>query len=397
MAQKKRADRRGEDREKIAPGRFQMVAQTLEGLENVLADELKSIGGNNIELGKRAVYFSADMDLMYKANLRLRTALRILKPLKRFIANNEDELYDGVKSIDWAKHFSVERTFVIKATVTGYVHTHSYYATLKTKDAIVDQFREATGVRPDIDSIEPEIVIHLKIYNNEVIVSLDSSGDPLNKRGYRMKEAEAPLNECLAAGMLLIAGYTGRAEFVDGMCGSGTLCIEAAMIAHKIAPGLMRDRFAFMNWNDYDPELFEVIHTATVERISENSAGIIGIDMDFDAINIAREAARRAKVDDMIDFRQGDFFNETPPPPPGLLVMNPPYDERIKSDDIEGLYTNIGSKLKKDYAGYKAWILSGHPEAMNFLGLRTFDTRHLFNGKIPTRYSGYRMYSGSKD
>ncbi len=212
-----------------------------------------------------------------------------------------------------------------------------------------------------------------------------------------MKDAEAPLNECLAAGMLLIAGYNGRTDFIDGMCGTGTLCIEAAMIAHRISPGLMRDKFAFMHWNDYDADLFEVIHNATVERVIESSVKIIGVDIDFHTINLAREASQLAQVDDMIDFRMGDFFQETPPPPPALLVMNPPYGERIKADDIEALYADIGTKLKKDYAGHKAWIMSGHLDAMNFLGLRTFDTHHLFNGKIPCRYSGYKMYSGTKD
>jgi putative N6-adenine-specific DNA methylase len=397
MGQRRPEGKYRQKREKIAPGRTAMVAQTLQGLEGVLANELKSIGGNNIEVGKRAVYFSADKDLIYKANLRLRTALRILMPLKRFSARNEDELYDGARSIDWTALFSVEKNFVIKSTVTGHVHTHSYYATLKVKDAIVDQFRDELGKRPSIDSQNPEIVIHLKIYNDDVIISLDSSGEPLNKRGYRQKDAAAPLNECLAAGMLLIAGYTGRTDFVDGMCGSGTLCIEAAMIAHKIAPGLLRDDFAFMHWNDYDADLFEVIHTATVERVRDTSIKIIGIDNDFETINQAREAAQLAKVDDMIEFRMGDFFTEVPPAPPAMLVMNPPYDERIKSADIEDLYEDIGSKLKKDYAGYAAWILSGHPDAMNYIGLRTFDTHHLFNGKIPCRYSGYRMYSGTKE
>lgn len=377
--------------------RFQMVATTLKGLEDVLAKELMMIGGNDVRTGKRAVYFSSDMDLVYKANLRLRTALRILKPLKIFRARDEEELYDGMASIDWTAIFDVSKSFAIKTAVSGSIFTHSHYAALKCKDAIVDQFRDKFNERPDIETREPDLVFHVRIHRDQVTVSLDSSGIPLNKRGYRQASAIAPINECLAAGMLLIAGYEGKRNFVDGMCGSGTICIEAALLANKIGPGLLREDFSFMHWKDFDAELYQVIHNATVNRIKESTHQIMGYEESMTTIKLARRAAEAAGVEEAINFRISDFFDEDPPEAPGILVMNPPYGERIETHDIERLYGDIGDKFKKAYAGYQAWIISGHEEAMKSVGLRTFDTHHLINGKIECRYSGYRIYSGSKN
>ncbi|MEM9053629.1 MAG: THUMP domain-containing protein [Bacteroidota bacterium] len=376
--------------------RFQMVATTLEGLEKALAKELQLIGGNDIRTGKRAVYFSADQDLVYKANLRLRTALRILKPLKKFRAENEDDLYDGIASIDWTEIFDVDKSFAIKTAVSGRYFTHSHFAALKCKDAIVDQFREKLNERPSIETREPDLVFHVKIHRDQVTVSLDSSGVPLNKRGYRQPRAIAPLNECLAAGMLMIAGYEGKRNFVDGMCGSGTICVEAALIANKIAPGLLREDFAFMHWKDFDSDLYEIIHNATVNRIKDSGLQIMGYDRSMASVKLARKAAEAAGVDEAINFRITDFFDEDPPEAPGILVMNPPYGERIKIRDIEVMYNDIGDKFKQAYPGYQAWLLSGHEEAMKSVGLRTFDTHHLVNGKIDCRFSGYRIYSGKK-
>jgi putative N6-adenine-specific DNA methylase len=391
MAQRKQVGNPSENK------RFQMVATTLEGLENVLAKELMMIGGNDVRTGKRAVYFSADMDLVYKANLRLRTALRILKPLKMFRAVNEEDLYDGIASIDWTEIFDVNKSFAIKTAVSGKIFTHSHFAALKCKDAIVDQFRDKFNERPDIETREPDLVFHVRIHRDQVTVSLDSSGIPLNKRGYRQADAAAPLNECLAAGMLLIAGYEGKRNFVDGMCGSGTICIEAALIANKIAPGLLREEFAFMHWKDFDEELYKVIHNATVNRIKESTHQIMGYEKSMQTIKLARKAAEAAGVEESINFRITDFFDEDPPEAPGILVMNPPYGQRIEMNNIELMYSEIGDKFKKAYPGYQAWILSGHEDAMKSVGLRTFDTHHLINGKIPCRYSGYRIYSGKKD
>lgn len=373
-----------------------MVATTLEGLEDVLANEITAIGGNDVRKGKRAVTFTADRDLVYKSNLRLRTALRVMKPLLRFRAQDDDELYHQVQKVDWPAIFDVGKTFAIKAAVTGSVFTHSHYAALKCKDAIVDQFRDKTGARPGIDTANPNVVVHLRIFQDQVNLSLDSSGEPLNRRGYRQPNAPAPLNECLAAGMLLMADYNGKMDFVDGMCGSGTLCIEAAMIAHKIAPGLMRESFSFMHWKDFDEELFGIIREATANRVKEENVRIFGYEHSIGAVRTARKAAEAAGLDEAIDFRVADFFDEKPPPPPGLLVMNPPYNERMPLDDAEAFYQKIGDKLKADYAGYRAWILSSHQDAMKRVGLRTFDTHHLLNGNLPVRFSGYRIYSGKK-
>lgn len=395
MERRKREAKRG--RIKKHDNRFPMVASTLQGLEDVLAGELRAIGGNDIKTGKRAVYFTADKDLVYKANLRLRTALRLLKPLKRFRAEDEDVFYNGVKSISWDELFDLEKTFLVRTTVSGPIFTHSHYVALRCKDAIADYFRDKYGKRPSVDSDQPNIVVHVKIWNDDVTISLDSSGEPLNKRGYRQRESLAPLNECLAAGMLLIAGFDGKRDFIDPMCGSGTLCIEAAMIAHRIAPGLLRQDFAFMHWKDFDSELFDIIREATVNRLREEPVKILGFDTDFFSLSLARKAAKEAGLEDAIDFQIGNFFNETPPAPPAMLMMNPPYDERIKVQDSEKFYAEIGDKLKADYTGYQAWILSGNTDAMNNIRLRSFDTHHLMNGKIPCKFSGYRLYQGAKN
>ncbi len=380
----------------IDRGHFQMVAITLQGLEEVLARELLNIGANDVRPVKRAVEFTADLDLVYKANLRIRTAIRIIKPLHHFRAANEDALYDGIKAMDWSKIFDQDKTFLIRAAVSGDNFTHSQYVSLKCKDAIVDQFRERTGTRPDVDTDDPDIVIHIKIFRDQVSVSLDSSGVPLHRRGYRQREAQAPLNECLAAGMLLIAGYEGKTDFIDAMCGSGTLCIEAALIAHRIAPGLLRDKFAFMHWKDYDESLFEVIREATANRVQEQPIKITGYDIDRASVEMARKAVSHLSLEDLVSFEEGDFFEIDPPAPPAILVMNPPYGERMQVAAIENMYKQIGDRLKKNYAGYQAWILSGNIDAMKNVGLRTFHTHHLLNGTIECRFSGYRMYTGAK-
>lgn len=376
--------------------RFPMVATTLQGLEDVLAKELSKIGGNDIKVSKRAVRFSADQDLLYKGNLQLRTALRLLKTLKRFKAKSDDELYEQVKGIDWTALFDLDKTFLIRPAVSGKVFTNSHYVALKCKDAIADCFREKLGQRPSVDSRNPNIVVHLKIWNDEVILSLDSSGQPLNKRGYRQAASAAPLNECLAAGALLLAGYEGKRNLVDGMCGSGTISIEAAMIANNISPGLLRDEFAFMHWNDFDEDLYQIIHRATVNRIKENPLKIVGYEKEFNTLSMAREAAETAGVNELVDFRLGSFFEEDPLPLPAIVVMNPPYGERLKERKIESFYERIGAKLKKDYSGYTAWVLSANEEAMYKIGLRTSETFHLMNGKLPTKFSAYKMYRGSK-
>lgn len=389
-------EQRKQEAKKPQQKRFELVATTLQGMEDVLARELSRIGGNNIRVTKRAVRFSADQDLLYKSNLQLRTALRILKPIKKFKAADEDEFYEGVKAINWPLIFDVDKTIIVRAATSGPIFTNSHYVSLKCKDAVADRFREHCGDRPSVDNRDPEIVIHVKIWNEEVTISLDSSGTPLNKRGYRQPEAQAPLNECLAAGMLLLAGYEGKRNLVDGMSGSGTLAIEAALIANNIGPGLLRDSFSCMHWKDFNEDLFQIIHQATVNRIKQNHLKIIGLEKEFRTISLAREAALSAGVEDMLEFRLGDFFEEEGLPLPAMLVLNPPYGERIRPKNIEELYKKIGDKMKNDYSGYSVWILSANIEALHNVHLRTFDTHNLMNGNLPCKYSGYKMYAGTK-
>ena len=376
--------------------RFPLIATTLDGLEQTLAKELREIGGNDVEPGKRAVSFTGDLDLIYKANLRLRTALHVLKPLTEFEADSPEALYAGIRQIYWPEIFDAEQTFAVKAAVYSDFFTHSQYAALKVKDAIADHFREKFGARPNTDPKNPNFSIHIRISGKKVTVSLDSSGQSLHKRGYRQPGSAAPLNEALAAGIILNTNFGSHRPFIDPMCGSGTLPIEAALIANNIAPGLMRESFSFMHWRNYEADLFEVIREATINRISDNKVKIYGFDRNFRDIDVALQNARKAGVADMVQFERREFFASDPPEKFGTIVTNPPYDLRLKVEDITNFYRKIGDKLKQDYTGFSAYIFTANLEAMKAFGLRSSLKLPLKNGQVEARLFGFELYSGSK-
>ncbi|MEZ4826906.1 MAG: THUMP domain-containing protein [Bacteroidia bacterium] len=375
---------------------FPLVATTLFGLEPVLARELTDLGAEDISILNRAVRFNGDLAFLYKANLCLRTALHILKPLHSFEARNADDLYQGVQSFDWAKVMSVDHTFAIDAVAFSPHFPHSHFAALKAKDAIADQFRAHTGKRPSIDIQNPLIRIHLYISDTQVSLSLDSSGESLHRRGYRLNEHRAPLNEALAAGLVLLTGWDGQANFVDPMCGSGTIAIEAGLIATHTPPGIFRRSFGFRNWKNFDFALWQKVKNEAKRQIKPSDAKIYASDISAGNLDIARQSVKNAGIEKLIHLSQQDFLTLPPPAGGGVAVMNPPYGERLRHDDIESFYQNIGDRMKKSWPGYKVWILSSNSAAMKRVGLRPEKKIQVFNGSLECRFHGYSIFEGSR-
>lgn len=374
-----------------------MVAKTFFGAEEILAGELKNLGAENIQPGTRAVEFTGDKALMYKANLWCRTALRILKPAHFFPAGSEQELYDEVKKINWEQYLDVKSTFAIDAVVNYSNLSHTMYIAQKAKDAIADQFREKFNERPSVSLEDPDLRINIHIYKNQATLSFDSSGGSLHKRGYRDDTNEAPLNEALAAGLIMLSGWDRQSNFVDFMCGSGTILIEAALMAKHIPPNIFRDSFAFEKWKDFDKDLWrQTITDAKSAEIKATGFTITGIDRSVQTLNIAKQNIINAGVGDLVEMHQIPFGIYTPHPGPGTVIINPPYGERLVEDNIQELYKNIGDYLKKKYEGYQAWVLTSNREAAKCIGLHASRKIQLYNGALECRFLKFELYSGSK-
>ena len=375
---------------------FKMVAKTFFGFEEILAKELQQLGAQEVEIGTRAVSFKGDKGFMYKANLSLRTALKILKPIYYFRATNEQNLYKGIQGIDWSKYLNEGQTFVIDTTIHSDNFKHTQFVSQKAKDAIVDQFRDKTGVRPSIDKDFPDLRINIHIDRDQVSVALDTSGASLHHRGYRTATNIAPINEVLAAGMLLLSGWDGSSDFLDPMCGSGTLLAEAAMIACNIPANINRKEFAFEKWNDWDNDLFDQIIDALIKRTKEFHHTIIGYDKAPSAVQKAKDNILNANLDEYVSIIQGDFFDSKKENTGPLhMVFNPPYGERLNIE-LERFYREIGDTLKNNYPNTNAWFITANLEALKFVGLRPSRKIKLFNGSLEARLVKYEMYEGSK-
>lgn len=375
-----------------------MVAKTFQGLEEVLAEELRGIGAENVRPGRRMVAFEGDLSIMYKANLCCRTALRILKPFHAFEAHNPDELYDKVKEYDWSEVLTLDKTFSIDVTAYSEEFTHSRYVTYRVKDAIADYFQDRFGrdKRPKVRLQDADAMINVHISGSEVTLSLDSSGESLHKRGYRVEQTEAPINEVLAAGIILKSGWRGDSPLVDPMCGSGTFLIEAALIAANINPGIYRNGFAFEHWKDFDAELFESIYNDdSAERDVEYK--IYGSDISPRAISIAQRNIRSAGVGRYIELEARPIAKwDEAPQPAGVLVTNPPYGERISAPDMEGLYETIGERLKHVFTGYHAWIIGYRDEYFKCIGLTPSQRIPMLNGSLECELREYVIFDGDK-
>ena len=381
---------------------FTMIAKTFKGLEEVLAGEITALGGNDIEIGRRAVSFTGDKSLLYRANLWLRTASRVLVPIATFRANDADEVYAEVKKIDWKQYMDLTTTFSIDATVYSETFKHSRYVTYKVKDAIADLFNEKYGKRPSVRITDPDLYINVHIAAETVTISLDSSGESLHKRGWRVAQTDAPINEALAAGMLLMAGWQGQSDLYDPMCGSGTLLIEAALIALNIPPGIFRKHFAFENWKDFNKDLFATISEDDSDE-REFTHHIYGSDAGFYAVQAAMKNIRSAGVQRYVDIKQirieelkGEKLKEEGFDSNGaLVIINPPYGERLAQDkDVLRLYSDMGKALKFQFTGATAWVISSNEEALKCIGLKPSKKIHLLNGELDCLYNRYELSPG---
>jgi putative N6-adenine-specific DNA methylase len=377
-------------------GNYKMMAKTLFGFEPLLAKELRDLGAGHVQEGVRNVTFEGDLGFMYKANLCLRTALKVLKPIKTFKVANEKDLYRNVYELDWPEIFDKDKTFAIDTTMSSDVFSNSMFVSLKAKDAIVDKFRAVVRQRPDVRTQDPDVRINIHIFKNTCTVSLDSSGSSLHQRGYRILTNIAPINEVLAAGLLLHGGWDGNTDFLDPMCGSGTFLVEAAMIACNIPPNINRESYAFMHWKDYDAELHQKIVDASLKKTREFHHKIIGYDKAPSAVRKAQENVENANLSAYISIERKDFFYTEKPVDGKLFMMfNPPYGERLPIE-VDEFYAKIGDTLKQSYPGTNAWMITSNLEALKHVGLRPSKKIKAFNGKLEASLVEYEMYEGSK-
>ena len=366
---------------------FEMIAKTFQGLEEILAEELTTLGANDIQIGRRMVSFTGDKRMMYKANFCLRTAIRILKPIKNFTAKDADEVYNQIQAIPWEEYLDVNKTFAIDAVVFSEEFRHSKFVSYKVKDAIVDYFRKKTGKRPSVRINNPDVLLNIHIAQTTCTLSLDSSGESLHRRGYRQEQVDAPLNEVLAAGMLLMTGWRGECDLIDPMCGSGTIPIEAALIARNIAPGVFRKGFAFEKWVDFDSEMFDEIY-------NDDSQEIYGYDNNPKANEIATHNIKAAGVSKDVTLKLQPFQQFEQPQEKSIIVMNPPYGERISTNDLLGLYQMIGERLKHAFVGNEAWVLSYREECFDQIELKPSKKVPLFNGALECEFRKYEIFDG---
>lgn len=372
---------------------FELIAKTFQGLEEVLAQELTELGANDVQIGRRMVSFSGNKEMLYRANFCLRTAIRVLKPIKHFKASDADGVYEAVKSVEWANYLDLHTTFSVDSVVYSQEFRNSKFVAYKVKDAIVDYFREKEGKRPNISVTNPDIKLNMHIAEDDCTLSLDSSGDSLHLRGYRVASCEAPINEVLAAGLIKLSGWDMESDFIDPFCGSGTIAIEAALMARNIYPGIFRKSFGFEKWKDFDKELLDHIYNDdSAER--QFTHKVFAYDINRPTLEGAMANAKQAGVADVIVFKQQDFRKFTQPENKAIIVTNPPYGERLQPADILGLYKAIGERLKHEFKGNEAWIISSKQELFDSIGLRPSTKIQLYNGSIDCEFRKYQMFEG---
>jgi len=375
---------------------MKLIAKTLYGLEKVLAEELSVLGASGIQIANRAVVFNGDMSLLYKVNYCARTALSVLYPVAEFRIRSKDDLYREGSHIKWDKYLSDDGTFSVSPVVNSKYFDHTGYAGLLLKDAVADFFRNKSGRRPSVNSDDPDVLINLHISNETVTVSLDSSVIPLFKRGYRTGQTVAPLNEVLAAGILLLSGWKASVSLTDPMCGSGTIPLEAALIAGKIPPGRYRKSFGFRKWKTFDEDLFRKIKQAADSDMTPSPVKIYASDISEDALKIARSNIENAGLTEFITLKQADFAELQAADDNGFIFLNPPYGQRIKTEEIDALYTMIGTRLKHVFAGSTAWIITSNRESAKNIGLKPKEKHTLYNGALECVLLKYELYQGSK-
>ncbi len=376
---------------------MEMAATTLYGMETVLAMELEELGAKSIIMDKKAVRFMGPMALLYRCNLQLRTAIKVILPIGQVSAGNPDELYQAVKRIPWDRYIRLDQTFAVDVALNTSYFNHSHYLALKIKDGIADFFRDKKGRRPDVNPDDPDIPIHVYVQDRTCHLYLDSSGHPLYKRGYRVQQHTAQMSEVLAAGLIRLSGWNPETVLVDPMCGSGTILIEAALLAGNMAPGLYRRKYAFMNWNHYDERLYHKEYEKLYRNRGFIKTRLIGADSDPESVDLCRRNIKKAGLEGLIHITHQSMENFTPPPTGGgMVITNPPYGERLKQEHIDQLYTMMGDRFKQAYAGYIAWVLSANMDAMKHFGLKPSRKIKIYNGPLECRFQRFELYSGSR-
>lgn len=373
--------------------KFEIIAKTFQGIEDVLAGELEELGAENISKGHRMVTFTGDKEMLYRANFCLRTAVRILKPIIHFNAKSADDVYDGVRKVEWGDIMDITTSFSVDSVVNSNEFRHSKFVAYKVKDAIVDYFREKMGKRPNISISNPELRLNIHITDNDCTLSLDASGESLHQRGYRVATVEAPINEVLAAALIKLSGWQYDCDLIDPFCGSGTILIEAALMARNIYPGIFRKKFAFENWKDFDPELLQNIYNDDSNE-REFQHKLYGYDINNPNLEVAAKNCKSTGVADIIELQQRDFRKFVKPEEKAVIITNPPYGERLVSQDTLGLYKIIGERLKHEFGGGEAWIISSREECFDQIGLKPSIKIPLFNGKLDCEFRKYQMFEG---
>ena len=370
-----------------------MIAKTFQGLEEVLAKELVALGANNVQIGRRMVSFTGDKALMYKANFHLRTAVRVLKPIMHFKAASADEVYETIKAVDWEQYLDWGSTFSVDSVVYSDVFRHSKFVAYRVKDAIADYFNEKHGRRPSVRLNNPDLIFHIHIAGEDCTLAFDSSGESLHRRGYRVETGAAPINEVLAAGMIMLTGWTGECDLIDPMCGSGTIPIEAALIARNIAPGVFRQGYAFEKWKDFDSELFRSIYEDdSAER--EFRHKIYGYDVDGRMVACARRNVKSAMMGDVIEIECRDIKDFVEPAERSMMIVNPPYGERLVLENLLNVYKELGARLKHSFQGNEAWVISSSYDCFDSIGLKASARIPLYNGDLDCEFRKYELFQG---
>lgn len=377
---------------------MKLFIKTFKGLEEILSDEVKALGGKKVRVEKRGVSCEGDKEFMYKCNLHLRTALRVLVPVEEYVVHTERDFYRKMKKVDWSKYMDINQTFAMDAVVHSRVFNHSKFIALRAKDALVDQFRDRYDIRPNVDVKNPEVRFNIHIAEKKVILSLDSSGYSLHKRGYRTDRHVAPINEALAAGLVLQSGWKGDTPLMDPMCGSGTIAVEAALIAKNRAPRLYSESLGFTKWNDFDEELWKKVKDNAVKQERGIKVSIKGGDLSQDYVELAKRSVERMKLENEVEIKHISFFDAIGEEEGGVLIANPPYGERLddNSDEINAFYKRIGDQMKTNFKGYSAWIISSNMDALKRVGLKPKRKIPLMNGALECKVHQYELYGGSR-
>ncbi len=372
-----------------------ITLKTFYGLEKVLVEELEELGYKEAIALNRAVQIKGTWKDVYYLNLHLRCAISVLVQIGQFKIRKEDDLYKSCMKIDWTEYFSVDKTFAVKGAVYSDMFRHSRYPFLVVKDAIVDTFRDKLGDRPNVNVKTPQVAFDVYVNRDQVTLSLNTSGAPLFKRGYRDETGEAPLNEVVAAGLIRMSGWDRKSAFFDPFCGSGTLLIEAALLATGLPSQLERQHYAFKNFANYDAEVWQALLDEIPRGLRELPCVIAGSDISAEMVTKARRNLRRLPIGRFVDTRVESFEEAVKPGESGVMISNPPYGERM-GEEIEEMYEEIGNWMKGSMAGFDCWILSSNDAAMKRVGLKPERKFRVFNGDLECTFRKYSIYEGSK-